>query len=281
MTSITPFGQTGPYRDYKGSDLIGAAMGGLTNLIGNPGARPAWTMAETCYHQVSIEACSATMIALFHKALTAEGQYIDVSMQEAVAMLVPNSVQAWDVRKEVATRSGGASIRAGFGMFRCKDGYVNMVLRAGPPLHFICQWLDEDGVEHDLRNEQWHDMTFRSQPENITYINELLAPWFLRYTQREIIEKAQGAHLSITPVYDPKQVREDPHLNARGFFHDVEHPELGSSVTYVGGPYGLSETPWRIHRRPPLMGEHNDEIYVGELGFTKQQLAVLKADGAI
>ncbi len=281
MTSITPFGQTGPYKDYKGSDLVVNAMGGLTNMIGNPGARPAWTLAETGYHQVSIEASSATLIALYHKVLAGEGQYIDVSMQEAVAMLVPNSVQAWDMRKEIATRTGGASIRAGFGMFRCKDGYVNMVLRAGPPLQFLCQWLDEDGVEHDFRNEHWQDMTFRSQPENIAHLNETLAPWFLNYTQREIIEKAQSAHLSITPVYDTKQVREDPHLNARGFFIDVEHPDLDGSVTYAGAPYRLSDTPWQIHRRPPLIGEHNDEIYVGEMGYTVEQLAVLKADGAI
>ncbi|MSQ15222.1 MAG: CoA transferase [Dehalococcoidia bacterium] len=281
MTSITPFGQTGPYKDFKGSDLVVDAMGGLTNLIGNPGERPAWTLAETGYHQVGIQASSATLIALYHKTLTGEGQYIDVSMQQAVAMLVPSAVQAWDMRKEVATRTGGASVRAGFGMFRCKDGYVNMVLRAGPPLNFLCQWLDEDGLEHDFRNPQWHDMTFRSQPENITHLNEVLAPWFLTYTQREIIEKAQSAHLSITPVYDTKQVREDPHLNARGFFIDIEHPELDGSVTYAGAPYGLSDTPWRIHRRPPLIGEHNHEIFVGEMGYTVEQLAVLRANGAI
>ena len=103
----------------------------------------------------------------------------------------------------------------------------------------------------------------------------------MKHTKRELAEKGQSGHLSITPVYDPKEVREDPQLNARTFFVDVEHPELGDTLTYAGAPYGLSETPWRISRRAPLMGEHNDEIYQEELGYSREQMALLKASGAI
>lgn len=134
MTSVTPFGQTGPYRDYKSSDLVGSAMGGLTNMVGAPGERPAWTLSEIAYHHVNINASSATLIALYHKDSTGEGQHIDVSMHEAISMVVPASVQSWDVLGELVTRNGGASIRAGFGAFQCKDGYVSVVIRAGPPL---------------------------------------------------------------------------------------------------------------------------------------------------
>ncbi len=281
MTSVTPFGQTGPYRDYKSSDLVGSAMGGLTNMVGVPGERPAWTLSEIAYHHVNINASSATLIALYHKDFTGEGQHIDVSMHEAVSMVVPASVQSWDVLGEVVTRNGGASIRAGFGAFQCKDGYVSVVIRAGPPLVYLCEWLDEDGVEHDLWDDKWHDMTFRSQPESIEHMNNILRPFFMNYTKVELAERAQSHHLSITAYYDPKEVREDPHLNARNYFVDVEHPELAGKVTYPGAPYGLSETPWSIRRRAPQIGEHNEEVYVRELGYSPEQMARLKAAGAI
>ena len=196
-------------------------------------------------------------------------------------MVVPASVQSWDVLGEVATRNGGASIRAGFGSFQCKDGYVSVVIRGGPPLVYMCQWLDEDGIEHDFWDDKWHDMSFRSQPENIEHMHGILRPFFMRYTKRELAERAQSHHLSITAYYDPGEVREDPHLNARNYFVDVEHPELGTSIAYAGAPYGLSETPWQIRRRAPLIGEHNEEVYIGELGYTREQLARLKAAGAI
>ena len=103
----------------------------------------------------------------------------------------------------------------------------------------------------------------------------------MNYTKVELAERAQSHHLSITAYYDPREVREDPHLNARSYFVDVEHPELGDSVTYPGAPYGLSETPWSIRRRAPLIGEHNEQVYVGELGYSTEQMARLKAAGAI
>ena len=281
MTSITPYGQTGPYRDYKSSDLVASAMGGLTNMVGVPGERPGWTLSEIAYHHVNINASSSTLIALYHKDVTDEGQHIDVSMHEAISMVVPAAVQSWDVLGEVATRNGGASIRAGFGSFQCKDGYVSVVIRAGPPLVYLCEWLDEDGIAHDLWDDKWHDMAFRSQPGSIEHMHAILRPFFMQYTKRELAERAQSHHLSITAYYDPSEVREDPHLNARNYFVDVEHPELDTSITYAGAPYGLSETPWRIDRRAPLIGEHNEEIYVGELEYTREQLALLKAAGAI
>ena len=158
---------------------------------------------------------------------------------------------------------------------------MSVVIRAGPPLVYLCEWLDEDGIEHDLRDGVWHDMTFRSQPENIEHMHNILRPFFMKYTKRELAERAQSNHLSITSYYDPREVREDPHLNARNYFVDVEHPELETTITYAGAPYGLSETPWRISRRAPLIGEHNEEVYAGELGYSTEQLALLKAAGAI
>jgi crotonobetainyl-CoA:carnitine CoA-transferase CaiB-like acyl-CoA transferase len=103
----------------------------------------------------------------------------------------------------------------------------------------------------------------------------------MKYTKRELAERAQSHHLSITSYYDPKELREDPHLNARNYFVDVKHPELETTITYAGAPYGLSETPWSIRRRAPLIGEHNEEVYAGELGYSTEQLALLKAAGAI
>ena len=281
MTSITPFGQTGPYRDYKSSDLVGAAMGSLTHMTGNPGERPSWTLSELIYQHVSINASTATLIALYHRDLTGEGQYVDVSMHEAASMIDFGGKQSWDVEKELQTRRGMEVTRAASSRYQSKDGYVYMVAYVGPPINFLRRWLDEDGIEHDLWDERWQDNDFLGQPENVAHMQEILVPFFLNHTTKEIIEKGQSGDVNIVPFQDTREVVEDPQLQARGFFVEIEHPAMGGSLKDTGGPYSLSETPWHIHRRAPLIGEHNDEIYHGELGYSKEQLVLLKASGAI
>jgi formyl-CoA transferase len=97
----------------------------------------------------------------------------------------------------------------------------------------------------------------------------------------ELVDGGQSRHLFIMPMYTAKDVANDLHLHERGFFHPVAHPELGVTVAYPGPPYQLSETPAVVRTRAPLVGEHNLEIYSGELGIDAQQLGVLKAAGAI
>ncbi len=289
MTSITPFGQTGPYREYKSSDLVGQALSGWTNTVGNVGERPTWPAVELGYHHVSISASAGTLIALYHRDMAGEGQHVDVSMHEAGAMVAASTVQSWDVRQEITSRRQATPNRGGWGIFQCKDGYVYSVTRDGPPINFLFKWLNEDGIEHDFWDPRWQDpaavddqgVAFRSQPENIEHMNSILRPWFMTYTMLELAERGQDHHLSFIPYNNIKDVVDDPQLEARNFFVDIEHPLMKDTPRDGGAPFNFSETPWRIRRRPPLIGEHNLEIYAGELGYTVEQLALLKAAGAI
>ncbi|MSQ15230.1 MAG: CoA transferase [Dehalococcoidia bacterium] len=289
MTSITPFGHTGPYRDYKSSDLVGQALGGWTNTVGNVGERPTWPANELGYHHVSISASAGTLIALYHRDMAGEGQHVDVSMHEASSMVASSTVQSWDVRQEITSRRQAVPMRGGWGIFQCKDGYIYSVTRDGPPIKFFFEWLDEDGVEHDFWDPRWQDpnavdaqgVAFRSQPENIEHMNGILRPWFMTHTKEELASKGQDHHLSFIPYNDPKEIVEDPQLEARNFFIDIEHPLMEDTPRDAGAPFNFSKTPWRIGRRPPLVGEHNQEIYIGEMGYSNEQLALLKAAGAI
>ncbi len=289
MTSITPFGQTGPYREYKSSDLVGQALSGWTNTVGNVGERPTWPSVELGYHHVSISASAGTLVALYHRDMAGEGQHVDVSMHEAGAMVAASTVQSWDVRQEITSRRQATPTRGGWGIFQCKDGYVYSVPRDGPPTKFFYEWLTEDGIEHDFWDPKWQDLTivdsqgipFRSQPENIERMNRILTPWFMNHTMQELAERGQDHHLSFIPYNDIKTVVEDPQLEVREFFVELEHPLMEEALRDAGAPFNFSETPWRIRRRPPLIGEHNREIYIEELGYTKEQLALLRAAGAI
>jgi crotonobetainyl-CoA:carnitine CoA-transferase CaiB-like acyl-CoA transferase len=112
-------------------------------------------------------------------------------------------------------------------------------------------------------------------------MEEVLVKFLLGHTKRELYEEGQRHGLLIAPVSNPKDIVENAQLNYRRWFTPVEHPDLATTITYPGPPYRLSETPWRIQRRAPRVGEHNEEIYSGELGLSKEQLAILSAAGVI
>ena len=114
------------------------------------------------------------------------------------------------------------------------------------------------------------------------HINEILVAFLMKHTKREIFEAAAPRRIMMVPAQSPKDLIECPQLEALGYFVDVEHPELGTSLKYPGAPcYHISDAPWRISRRAPLIGEHNADIYEKELGLSREQLAILKQEGAV
>ena len=113
------------------------------------------------------------------------------------------------------------------------------------------------------------------------HLDEVFKEFLRNHTVAELYEEGQRRHLICAPVNTPESIVSDPHLNARGYFVEVEHPELGMNIKYPGPPYRLSETPWQISRRPPLVGEHNLEIYEKEIGLSREETAILKARGII
>ena len=117
--------------------------------------------------------------------------------------------------------------------------------------------------------------------ERAAHIDELFSAFFRSKTKQELYVEGQARRLLVGPVNSAKDLTENPQLAARGWWEEVEHPELGRTVTYPGAPFHHSETPWRIHRRPPLLGEHTLEVLEGELGLTREQTAILMGAGVI
>lgn len=303
LASITPFGQTGPYRDFEGSDLVAQAMGGLMYLAGFPEDPPHMLGCSQAYHSASVEAAVGTMIALYTREMTGKGQQVDVSLQESVLLSMETAMQHYDMRKEVRSRSAREdAIIPGIGLYPCSGGYIfsYVVAGFGAGLDVLVDWMDSEGMAGDLKDPKWDEVwelladmkqlvALASDPEALMarfeqfgQINGLLKTFLAGKDKQQIFDEASERRIMMTPVQDARDLTESIQLEALGFFIDVEHPELGQSIKYPGAPYyHISETQWRISKRAPLIGEHNLEVYENELGMSKKQLAILKSQGSI
>ena len=292
--SVTGFGQDGPYRDYKWSDLVGLALGGLLNLLGEAERPPTRARASQAYYHASLGAALGGTLALYHARRTGVGQRVDASMQEVVTFTLagPGGVTGyWSLEGRNITRSG-PSINLGKVISRtiypCKDGAVAVSTLFGPHLPELLELMKRDDAAEFLVDPKWLTATrfsplpgqWQCDQEEATAAEEVLARWLERYTRDEIMTMAQEKELVIFPVQTVSENLENPQLKARDYFQQVEHPELGMNMTYLGAPILLSQTPWRIKGRAPLLGEHNAQVY-GELGLSSDELEALSAKGAI
>lgn len=216
------------------------------------------------------------------------------------------AMQFYDLRKEIVTRNGTTlALPAAFpvrtmgtGLQECKDGWVNLYPIGR--MNELLEWMDSKGMAGDLMEPEWQEVVRRGGDafaiaalmddleafrryieEQVPHINELIRAFFKAHTMKEICEEGQKRRIPVLPCNTTKDLLEDPQLLALGFFVDIEHPELGATLRYPGAPYRLSETPWQIERRAPLIGEHNLEIYEKGLGFSREELRLLKEEGAI
>jgi len=163
LTSITPFGQTGPYRDYRASDLVAQAMGGLMYLAGYLEDPPHRLYGSQAYHSASVQAAVGTMMALYARELTGRGQHVDVSMQESVLMSQETAMQSYNLRQVIRRRiSAEGQAVPGIGLYPCKDGYIwsNVIPGTGVGWDVIIDWMDSEGMADDLTDTKWEE-TFR------------------------------------------------------------------------------------------------------------------------
>jgi crotonobetainyl-CoA:carnitine CoA-transferase CaiB-like acyl-CoA transferase len=271
LTSITPFGQTGPYRDFYASDLIGLAMGGFLFICGWEDEPPTRVACSQAYNVASANACAATLLALYHRDMTGQGQHVDVSMQQCVAAGLQWVTQMYDLQKRIMVRSG----RMGVPLNECKDGWA-MVIPMVDWDDFV-GWLESGGGAADLTtDERYRDHEYQMRPEVRQHILEVTDRFTMSHDKKLVCEEGQKRHVIAIPCNSAKDVVENPQLVTRRFFVDVEHPELGDTLTYPGAPYRLSKTGWSIRRRAPLAGEHNAEVYRDRLGLTAQEIDSLR-----
>jgi len=290
MTSITPFGQKGPYAQYKGSELTVSAMGGVLLTTGYPDRPPVREGPDSIYFHAGVAAALGTVIAHYHREITGEGQQVDVSLQEVAASRTFNNLVIWEFGKRLLKRSGGVrriGARSTRWIWQCKDGYIFWTLMPGkfgaPANRALSKWIDEDGLENPLNKvtnwDEFHPAAI-SREELDTY-QEAIAKFFMNHTKKELVEEGLTRGINVAPVDCPADVIESHQLKARDYWVDLEHPESGITLSYPKHFFLSNQTENFVKRRAPLIGEYNEDIYVKELGLSSTEIAALKKASVI
>ena len=256
-TAISPFGLSGPYRDYRAYDLNLWNAGGLACLNGGgPGTDdlpPLRTFGHQALFQVGLNAAVASLGAIFARETTGAGQNIEVSAQESLVTILELTYPFWPYCQMIASRLGNKPIQP-LDFFECRDGWV-----------FLCaveehQW--KTFVE-TMGSPEWAGLDIfgdrLQRAANWDALKPMIAAWMAEQTVQELYQLLQRRRVPIAPVSTMGDLWSSKHLNARGFFVSFQHPRAGA-YRAPGAPYLLSRTPWTLRRPAPLLGEHTAEI---------------------
>ncbi|MDP2917559.1 MAG: CoA transferase [Dehalococcoidia bacterium] len=278
MTSITGFGQTGPHRDFKSSDIVSFAMGGLMYQTGDADMPPLLAGGLQTYYVSSLFAAVATLTALYSRDATGQGQHVDVSIQECIATLL--EVMCFYLYAGRLHRRRGARhlMAIPSDNYPCKDGYWSICVGPHSAVWVrLVAWMLNDGIDvGELANPEY-EVGSKRWPVIDTKIDPIIKEWSRQYTKARIFDEGQRNDVAVAPVSTAKDVAEDPHLDARGFFEEVSHPVIGTAK-YPGVPWRLPKG--HMTRPAPLIGEHNREVYQA-LGLSNEDLIILKGAGVI
>jgi crotonobetainyl-CoA:carnitine CoA-transferase CaiB-like acyl-CoA transferase len=278
MVSITPFGQTGPKAHWAATDLIALAASGVLLLTGDEDRPPVRTAVPQAYLHAGAEAAVGALIAHHARERDGIGQYVDVSAQTAAMMATQSFILSdrWGDRplQRIAggTKAGRYKLRW---VYPCEDGHVSVTFlfgdTIGPYTARLFQWMHEEGfVDEATRDKDWVGFWDRiasrvESGDELVRCTAAIERFMLSHTKAELFEEAQRRRLLIVPVSTSADLLESPQYNARDYWTEVTHEELGRTITYPGPFAKFSVTPIRYERRPPLAGEHNEEI-LGAIG---------------
>lgn len=289
VVSITPFGQEGPYSNYRANDLVIMAMSGFMYVCGDVDRPPVRISVEQAYPIAGAEAAAASLIAHHYRLLTGQGEWVDVSIQECVARATFMELSFWDAFREVPVRAGPRRRRMASyqrDIWPCKDGHLGFRILGGrvgvATMQALAEWMEEENMQGSFKGIDFESLDLsKVTPEQLEDWENTLCQFFLKHTKEEIYKRAVEKQMLICPGYTPKELVEYEQLKERESWTFVYYPELGMSVKQPEGFLKSSEVRCRIKRRAPLIGEHNEEIYGQELGISKEELARLKTEGII
>ena len=276
MASISGFGQWGPQSGRMAFDIIAQAMSGLMSVTGQPDSPPTKVGTSLGDINAAVHAAFAIMAALWHRAQTGEGQYIDISMQEAMVSIMEGAIVRWTLGSELMAPIGSHNTNESpMAAYRCQDGYIIIATVGNEHWHRFCravnkpEWASDPG--YATKGQRWaKKYALQKEIEKIT----------TQYTIEEVGQMLDRERVANSPILNIQQVVEDPHLNSRGYFLEVEHPVIGKAKI-SGFPFKLTKTPGSIERTSPLVGEHNELIFGKYLGISATEVAKLKEEGAI
>lgn len=295
--SLTPFGRSGPRAGEPATDLTLLAGGGPVWSCGydDHTLPPVRGGGNQALHTGAHHAVMALLVALLERERSGKGQLVDVSIHAACNVTTEMASYEWLVARATVQRQTGRHatvMRTSSAQARCADGrYVNTGVPPRRPEEFarLHRWVLDLGLAGEFPEvfllemgvQREHiDLSRIGQDAEITAIfgagRDAIVLIASKLPAVEFFREAQTRGLPVGVIYAPEEVLDDPHFVARGFPVEVEHPELGRTVTYPGAPYRFERTPWRIACRAPRLGEHDAEVYA-ELGLDAADLAALRA----
>ncbi len=269
IVSISNFGQSGPYRDYLATEIVAYAMGGLMAIFGAYDREPLKHALHQAQFKAGTNAASAALIAHYHQRATGQGQHVDVSIQESMASalrdVTSNYTYAGAIRRRQPNHSGDLTrIRT------VSDGYILPNVYAGVEWNLVADFLGAP----ELMDEKFSTPSARLA--NGEELGQILDKHFGDQKKFEMFYAAHKLRFTYGVVQSPGEVLDNPQYAARGYFVDLEHPVIGT-VRFPGAPFLMGDTPWQVRSPAPTLGQHNSEVLGERLGYSKEDLTLLRA----
>jgi len=274
MTSITPFGQTGPYRDYKGEEIVAYAMSGIMSISGTTDREPLKHGGFQAQYEAGFNGTLITLFTLLLRDVTGAGQHVDVSIQEVVAstMVINQPFYSWTGGVQGRRQPAGTM----FGnVMPCKDGYFVSQAGGGASWDALAEFYGRE----ELKDERFADVNQRVI--NGQALDELLIEAAKDRTMAEMFKTASEQYRMLFGiVHTPADLARCAQLEAREFYQEVEHPVIGT-IKVPFRLWNMTETPAQYRRPAPLLGQHNAEVYTQILGYTEEEVTRLQEAGVI
>jgi len=274
--SSSACGATGPEKGYIGYAPTFGALGGAVHLTGYPDAAPQQMMGAIDLRSAAT-AAFAILAALCYRQRTGEGQFIDLSSQETISVLIGDVIMDYTMNGRDQTRNGNRDeAMAPHNCYRCRDGkWVTIAIGNEEEWKAFCSAIGEPDWTKDPRFCDAYGRQ-RNQDE----LDQRVEAWTMNYTPYQVTRILQKARVAAFPSLNSKGLAADRHLKERGAFEEVQHPVMGKRVV-VAPHWKLSDTPARPYRHAPLLGEHNEYVFGELLGLRLEEIKELKEKGII
>jgi crotonobetainyl-CoA:carnitine CoA-transferase CaiB-like acyl-CoA transferase len=275
LGSATAYGRGGPYSDRVGFDGVGQVMSGAVYRTGLPD-QPIRTAVPYVDHTTALMLTIGVMMALFHRNATGEGQEVEAALLPS-ALMISNALI---IEQAILQQNKGRIANKGMAigpcdLFRVTDGWL-LVQVTGQPM--FKRWCRLMGEEAWITDPRFANDDLRAV--NVDVLNDRMQQWCDGKSSAESVEALDAARIPASPVLSPQQAMDDPHVQAMGFFKQLDYPGLPRPAPVVQTPFRMSATPGVVHSRAPTLGEHTDGL-LGELGYDAAAIADLRQRGVV
>jgi crotonobetainyl-CoA:carnitine CoA-transferase CaiB-like acyl-CoA transferase len=277
VVSITPFGQTGPYKDYKAYSINASAIGGMSPIVGEPQREPLTPPFSLGHFQTGIIAGNAIMSALMAQKKDGKGQHIDISEAESWAIFhTGNVVSAFIYSGRKRNRTGHRTFAPyPYTLLPCKDGYISMIALRGSEWKRFLEIVGDGKVPEWYSSDDRFKDRLKAGLEYSDVLDSLLSPWLMSHSRQEIFDRCREKHVPFTPVRNMDEVVNCEHLNTRDYFEEIRCSG-DDRFKCPGAPVRFSGSLWDLNKTAPSLSEHSHEVFCERLGYSREQLVQLR-----